>query len=189
MKKIVAMLLCLVLLGCCTAYAETAEKELLGAVNVNGAFNIKCKMPEGYKLSILESSSDYIIAVVASEDEAKPSITLSVAFNDSYTQDGKAMRLNDLSEEEILMIKESFMDTADEVSFEDSMTAYGTKVMIVKGMISDTNFVEVYSVYNSYEVEMLAVAGKGAEEKTLSDTQIQMIIDFLSDMDFEVVTG
>ena len=63
MKKIVAMILCLALaIGCCAAVAETAEKESIGKVNVNGDFEIKCAIPEGYKVSITDASDDKIIA-------------------------------------------------------------------------------------------------------------------------------
>ena len=99
MKKIIALLLCLALAGSCAAVAETAEKELIGTLNVNGTFNIRCKLAEGYKLSIRDSGSTYLEARVSTEDVNKPEFTVSIAFNEEYTlEDGTAQRLNDHSD-------------------------------------------------------------------------------------------
>ena len=185
MKKIVAMILCLALaIGCCAAVAETAEKESIGKVNVNGDFEIKCAIPEGYKVSITDASDDKIIASILSEDENKPRVTLSVAFNDIYTQDGVAMKLNDVSEEDLALIKESFEDEADTVEFRDGETALGTKVLIVTGELSEKKFADVYSIYNSYEIEAVVTSGRGENPEPLTDEQINMIIDFFTNMDF-----
>ena len=48
MKKIVAVMLCLaMLLGCFSALAEYTN---IGAVNVNGDFEVRGVLPEGYTL-------------------------------------------------------------------------------------------------------------------------------------------
>ncbi len=58
MKKMLAILLCLSMLLGCAAMAET-EKDSLGVVNVNGAFELKCALPEGYSLEVLFSESHF----------------------------------------------------------------------------------------------------------------------------------
>ena len=63
----------------------------------------------------------------------------------------------------------------------------GTRLLIVRGAVGETNYVDVYSIFNSYEIEAVAVPGEEAAESTLTDEQVQMIIDFFSDMDFEEV--
>ena len=190
MKKIIALLLCLALLACGAAVAETAEKQDLGTVgtvSVSNAFNIKCKLPEGYKVSFLESGNDSIIALVASEDATRPMLTLSVAFDDTYTQDGKALRLNDLTAEDAELLKQSLLEDVSDGTIEEAETAYGTKVYIVKAFLGDLNYVSVFSIYKSYLVEAVVVAGTEAESSTLTDEQIQMVINFFSDMDFEEI--
>lgn len=188
MKKSIALLLCLsVLLACCAASAEAGKESLGQVVSINGSFNIRYRLPEGYKLTITEQSGSAIEASVASDAPDKPRLILSVSFNDLYTQDGVAMRLNDLSEEDLSYIRQSFLESADEVEFQDGETALGTKVLIVKGMIGEDNFVDVYSIYNSYEIEALVVAGPEAENGILTDEQIRMVVDFFGDMDFEAV--
>lgn len=190
MKKILAMILCLALLGSCAAFAETAEKESIGTVNVNGAFNIKCKLAEDYTIAILQSDNSHITAIVSSEDPSKPMITLSIAFNELYTlEDGTALRYNDISEEDVERIKGTFTEVSDNATFEDRETAFGTKLLVVRGDVGDNNYLDVYTIYNSYEVEVVATAGTNAEEKILSEEQLQTIIDFLSDMDFEAIVA
>ena len=96
-------------------------------------------------------------------------------------------RLGLLSEEELSIIKESFLESADDVEFRDSETSLGTKVLIVKGLLGNDNFVDVYSIYNSYEIEALVLAGPEAENGILTEDQIRMVVDFFSDIDFEAV--
>ena len=189
MKKSIALLLCLsMLLVCCAVPAGADGKESLGqVVSVNGSFNIRYRLPEGYKLTITEQTGSSVEASVASDAADKPRLILSVSFNDLYTQDGVAMRLNDLSEEELSIIKESFLESADDVEFRDSETSLGTKVLIVKGLLGNDNFVDVYSIYNSYEIEALVLAGPEAENGVLTEDQIRMVVDFFGDIDFEAV--
>ena len=59
------------------------------------------------------------------------------------------------------------------------------KLLVVRGDVGENNYLDVYTIYNSYEVEVVATAGMNAEEKTLTEDQLQMIINFLSEMDFE----
>ena len=197
MKKIIAMLLCLTLLGCCAAFAENPEKESIGMLGVRNAFNIRCKLPDGYQLSVTESDSLHIMARVTSGDENAPVIRVSIAHNEEYTeypedagenQQAKRLRLNDVSDEVLEEIKESFADSIPDAEFQVRETAHGTKLLIVTGHVDEDHaVVVVYSIYNSYEIEVVAIKGQNAEDKNMTEEQIQMIVDFLSEMDFESV--
>ncbi len=189
MKKLFALMLCAALLLCGTAFAETAEpaaaqKEYLGTLNVNGAFEIKCKIPEGYTVNIIDSTNTMITAVVSSQDKNKPTIITNVAFSDMYTVDGKALKMNDLTEEELAEIQATFMDQMDDVTFEYTESAYGTKLMIVRGKINDVSVVDFYSVYESYEIDCVVTFEPDSEVTTLSEEQVAMMLDFFSEMDF-----
>ena len=196
MKKIFAIILCLALLLSCTALAETAEKESMGTVKVEEAFNIKCKMPEGYTLQLDEGLGDetHIAASVVSADESKPVVRVIIAYNDEYTtfneetKEKTAMRLNDVDEETLESIKESFITDGEmtDVTYEETETAYGTKLLVVKGLFMGEETVIVYTIYKSYEIEIAVEAAKSAEGD-LTDEQVKMITDCLSDMDFEEV--
>ena len=184
MKKIIAILLCLTLLGCCAAVAETAETESKPIISTLGGYVIKYTPPEGYQFSIMHSDNNAIIGIAIPDAGDKPTITLSIAFNDSYVgEDGKGMRLNDISSEDMALIRESFEESAEVKSIEDGETAPGTKVLIVKAINGGKEYIDVYSIYNAYEVEAV-ITGEGG---TLTDDYVQMIIDFFSNIDFVTV--
>ena len=189
MKKIVALILALAMIICCAAMAETPAKETLGTLNVNSAFQIKCQMPEGYKLAILSSDNSNIYAAVTSEEEGKPQLTLSIAFSDIFTEeDGTALRLNDLPEEDIEAIRADFREQLSDATFQDAETALGTRLLIVKGRLdADSSVVIFYSVYKSYEVELVATMGQDLDAQDLTEEQTQTIIDFLTNMDFDEI--
>lgn len=186
MKKLIAILLCLVMLCCCAAVAETAETESKPILGTLGDYVIKYTTPENYQISIVNSDINTIVAIAAPEAADQPTITLSIAFNESYMgEDGKGMRLNDVSEEDMALIRESFEENTEVKSFEDGETAFGTRVLIVKGTVGEKEYADVYSIYNAYEVEAVITAGSGAEDQTLTDEHVQMVIDFFSNIDFE----
>ena len=185
MKKIIALILCLAMMLGCAAVAEEAKKENIGKVSVNGDFNIKGVIPEGYKLSIIDSDSSIITATITTEDPTKPWMTLNIAFNDTYTQDGKALRLNDVSEEEIALIQESFQESMTDPTFEFRETGLGTRVMLIRGTLGGVSLMDFYSIYNSYEFDMVVIPGEGAEDKTLPDEIVDMVLNFMTQMDFE----
>ncbi|MBR2822602.1 MAG: hypothetical protein IKE24_02815 [Clostridia bacterium] len=186
MKKIIAMILGLTLLFGCTAQAENAGKENFGTLNVNGEFQIRGQIPEGYRLSILDSNSTNIYALISSEEAGKPQMTLSIAFNDLFTgEDGTAMRLNDVEDEGIEAIKAGFQEQIPDAVFEDAETALGTRLLVVRGHVDeDSGIVVFYSVYQSYEVELAVVMGMDDGDVDLTEEQIAKIIDFLTNLDF-----
>lgn len=181
MKKALILILSLALLLCSAASAEVAEKEEIGVVGVNNLFSIRGRMPEGYRISYLSTDPSAIIATVMTDDPGKPWIDLSIMFNDSYTQDGKGMRLNEVSDEDMALIRESFVENISDAAFDESETALGTKLLIVRGSMGGTDVLDVYTIYESYEIEALVKAVDGGK---LTDEQAAMIVDFFSDIDF-----
>ena len=186
MKKIIALMLGLTLLFGCAALAENSEKENMGTLNVNGEFKIQGKIPEGYKLSILDANSTNIFALISTEEADKPQMTLSIAFNDLFTgEDGVAMRLNDVDDQGIEEIKASFREQITDAAFEDAETALGTRLLVVKGHVDENSSVVVfYSVYQSYEIELVTTMGLDGGDVDLTEEQVQTIIDFLTNLDF-----
>ena len=45
------------------------------------------------------------------------------------------------------------------------------------------NYVDFYTIYKGYEIEFVLIKGEEGTE-SLSDAEIQMAVDFLSDLDF-----
>ena len=79
MKKIIALVLSLMmLLICAAAMAETAEKEDMGVLKVNKAFNIKySKLTNGYEVNIQTQNDMTIIANIVTKDKTLPRMNLT----------------------------------------------------------------------------------------------------------------
>lgn len=177
MKKMLAILLCVSMLLACAALAET-EKASLGVVNVNGAFELKCALPEGYSLEVLFSETHFCLASVNPEDELKPTLMISIAYNELYSD---VERINDLDEETLKRIEDSFRDE-DDVEINYMETAYGTRLMVVKEVSDGVDYLDFYTIYKGYEVELVLIHAN--EGEPITEAEIQMAVKFLSDMDF-----
>ena len=177
MKKFLAFLLCLSMLLGCAALAET-EKASLGVVNVNCAFELKCALPEGYSLKVLFSETHFCLASVNPEDETKPTLMISVAYNELYSD---VERINDLDEETLKRIEDSFRDE-DDVEITSMETAYGTRLMVVKEVSDSVDYLDFYTIYKGYEVELVLIHAN--EGESITEAEILMAVKFLSEMDF-----
>ena len=178
MKKIIALVLALVLsLGCCAALAESAEKTVLGTLN--GAFKLQCVLPEGYELNVPQIDNEGLIAklTAANGDEKKPELWLVVEFDEMYYD---VKRMNDMTDEQLDEIIQTFPENGENVTVSYSETAYGTKVMIVKDANVPPQYMAVLSVYEGYMIEIDIIDN----EEYLSDEEIKVCIDFFSNMDF-----
>ena len=121
MKKIIALVLSLMMLFACAAAVAEAEKESMGVLKVNKAFDIKYSaLSDGYTLSIFQQNDMAIIANIQSPDKALPRMGLVIAFNDEWAD---TERLNDVSEEDLQAIKDSFYEEYSELSFDTKETA------------------------------------------------------------------
>ena len=159
---------------------ETPAKEQMGKLNVNGEFSLQCKLPEGYTMQLINTLGTKISAFITSEDKEKPILQLSIAFDELFTD---VDRMNDLSEEALQGLEESFREMNDvEITYGE--TAYGTKLLIAREVGDDTDFVDILSVYKGYSIEFVMTPNPEAKNQSLSDEQIQMCIDFLSELDF-----
>lgn len=178
MKKIIALVLSLVMLLTCAAAMAETEKESMGVLKVNKAFDIKYSpLPDDYTLSISQQNDMVIIAAIRSTREDLPRMDLVIAFSDEW--DGTE-RLNDVSEEDMQAIKASFLDEYPELAFETKETSYGTQLLIVKAPSGQDAY--VYTIYMEHEIEIHLYPG--TDQNELSDADIDRVVAFLSDMEF-----
>lgn len=180
MKKIIALVLSLVMILSAfgaLAEAETAEKTEMGILDVNGMFKIQSKMPDGYKYEpVLATDLNMVGNLVAGE--GKPIVVISIAYNEEYAE---IERFNDLDEAAVEEIKETFREPEiDELVFEDLETSFGTRLL----KVTDPDFVDIYTIYKGYELEFLLIPGG---EEGITEADIKMLVDFISDMDFVAV--
>ncbi len=160
--------------------ATEAASEQLGTLTVNGKFNLQCKMPEGYTLQVVNMLGSKIVASLNPTAAGKPVGYLSIAFDETYSD---VARMNDLSAEELTALENTYKEM-NEVEISYSETSHGTKLMIAREVGSDTDFVDILSIYEGYFVEFILTPNTNSASQTLTDEQIQMCIDFLSDVDF-----
>ena len=184
MKRVFAILLSLALmLGCgaCFAEAEAPAKTVLGTIEINGAFSLQCGIPEGYSVTTLVSNRDQLIATLSADDRTKPVMVLSVAFDELYAD---VDRMNDLDEEALAVLEKTFTDNDPTVDISYGDTGLGTRLLIARQANDYYNYIDFMSVYKGYFVEFILVPGPDAAERTLTDEQLRICIDFLTDLDF-----
>ena len=156
------------------------EATRIGTLNVNGEFLLHGKIPDGYRLQVISARNTKIIAALIAEDESRPQMLLTIAFDEMFAD---VERMNDLSAEEIEALKATFTDM-NEVEFSEAETAAGTKLLIARETGSDEDFVSIISLYRGYSVEFVLSPNPNAAEQKLTDAQIQAGISFLSNLEF-----
>ena len=110
----------------------------------------------------------------------KPQLYLSIAYDELY---GDVARMNDLSDEQLAALEATYTEMNDvEITYQT--TGHGTKLLIAREVGGDTDFVDILSIYNGYFIEFNMTPNPNAANQTLTNAQIGMCIDFLTDLDF-----
>ena len=161
-------------------FAKGDQKESLGVLNVNGEFALQCKVPDGYTVQVVNMMGTKLIASINPTEFGKPVLYLSIAMDDMYAD---VERLNDLSAEEKALLEQTFTDMND-VEITYRQTAYGTDLIVTREIGADTDFVDFLSIYKGYLIEFVMTPNPKAASQTLTEEQIKMCIDFLSELDF-----
>lgn len=188
MKKIISLLLCVMLiLSCAVAIAEdSAEKEKIGTISINGAFDLRCKLPEGYRVQPRKLEGTQVSALIVSDKPEKPMMQLSIVFDEAYAD---VDRMNDLDDEALEEIERSFTDVDPTIEITYGDTGLGTRLLIARQSNDYLNYIDFFSIYKGYMVEFVVIPSQTAEDKTLTDEQYQMCIDFLTELDFVPADG
>lgn len=174
MKRITALVLGLAMILCAVcAFAEDAGKDEIGTLDMGTAFRIRSRLPEGYVYMPITNNGLNMVGML-SAGEGRPAVTVSIAYNEEYAE---TERFNDVDEAIVEEIRDSFREANQDVVFEDLATAYGTRLLKVSG----SGFVDIYTIYKSYELEFVMTGS------ALTDADVQMLVDFISDMDFVAV--
>ena len=160
--------------------AAAAEKSEIGKLSVNGEFTLQGILPEGYTMQVVNMMGSKIVASINPTNGMEPIMYLSIAYNDEYAD---IERMNDMSEEELAILEKTFTDmNAVDISYGE--TAYGTKLLIARENGDDSDFVDIMTVYKGYSIEFVMSPNPTAANQSLSNEQVQMCIDFLSNLDF-----
>ncbi len=163
-----------------TTTTDPESKQQMGTLNVNGEFALQCRLPEGYTMQVVSMMGTKIVASVNPVDITRPTLYLTVSFDDTYAD---VERMNDLSDEDLAILEQTFTDM-NQVEITYGETAYGTKLLIARETGSDTDFVDILSIYKGYFVEFVMMPNAALSSAALTEEQIKMCIDFLSELDF-----
>ena len=182
MKKIIAIVLSIMLLlGCAAATAEENGKTTIGTISINGAFTLQCGLPEGYQVKPILLNRDHVIAMISSNDETKPVMTLSVAYDETYSD---VYKMNELDDEALALLEKTFTDVDPTIEITYGETGLGTLLMIARQSFDTYHYIDFLSIYEGYFIEFVMTAPLGAEDRTLTDDELRMCIDFLTELDF-----
>ena len=184
MKKIIAVILSLAVLLCAAsamAEAQPEGKVRLGTVTINGAFTLQCGAPEGYTTIPVDITAEHLIAVAKSEDPNAPVMTLSVAYDEQYYD---VDRLNDLDQEALEELEQTFIVNDPGVEITYGETGYGTLLLIARHESETLDYISFFSIYKGYCVEFALHPSETAEDKNLTEDQLRISVDFLTDLDF-----
>ena len=186
MKKIIAVILSLTMLLCAvSAMAEdvqaVSEKTTIGTVSINGVFTLQCGLPEGYYPMPTSVSQEGVYAAIRSEDPEAPVMYLSVAFDEQYYD---VERLNDLGEEDLALLENTFVEDDPDVEITYGETGYGTLLLIARHETDTGDYIAFFSIYKGYCVHFVLAPAETAEDKNLTEDQLRLSIQFLTDLDF-----
>lgn len=163
-----------------TAAPVVLAKEQMGTLNVNGQFALQCKLPDGYQMQVINQLGEKLTAFISANNNTKPILQLSIAFNELYSD---VERMNNLSKKQLQELEATFKDMND-VKISYAKTSHGTKLLVAREVGEDADFVDILTVYKGYSIEFVMTPNPRAKTQTLNDKQVQMCIDFLSELDF-----
>lgn len=156
-------------------------KKNLGVIDINGAFSLQCALPEGYDVEVVSSSADEMYAIIYSEDETKPILRLAVGYDEEYAD---VDRLNDVDLETLGKLEDTFIEEDPTVEITYGETGLGTRLLIAEKKSSNIDSVTFMSIYKGYFVECVLLPSQTSANKKLTDEEIRMCVDFLTQMDF-----
>ena len=182
MKKIIALIVSLIMLaGTASVLAEAEGKVTIGTISINGAFTLQCGLPEGYHPVPTSVTPEQVTAAIRSDDPLTPVMYLSVAYDEKYYD---VDRMNDLTPEELTQLEETYIEEDPEVEITYGETGYGTQLLIARHETEELDFIAFFSIYKGYCVEFVLAPSEQAEDRNLTEEQLRLSIDFLTDLDF-----
>ena len=167
MKKIIALIVSLIMLaGAASVLAEAEGKVTIGTISINGATSV---------------TPEQGTAAIRSDDPLAPVMYLSVAYDEKYYD---VDRMNDLTPEELTQLEETYIEEDPEVEITYGETGYGTQLLIARHETEELDFIAFFSIYKGYCVEFVLAPSEQAEDRNLTEEQLRLSIDFLTDLDF-----
>lgn len=176
MKKIVsAILLVLCLMGCIYAVAEDVQE-----IQINGIFEVKTTIPEGYTFEGSYKSDILYVGYLTSSDPSKVQGYITIAYDEEA--DGRT--LNDFSEDELAGLIAIFLQDMPGAEVTTGETGKGTKLLIFTTNTETESRIDIMSIWHGYQIAIMLLPGDGVTP--ISEDQMSTMLEFLTDV--EIVT-
>lgn len=178
MKKIIALVLAAMLLISYAALAETAEKT---TVVFDESLSLAVPPMEGHTMEVI--NDDGLVCFRFVPDDQETGLLFStVIFPTDDPEYAKITRLNDLTEEQMQLYIDSFI----EEEMNDPTTTilesgHGTKVLLINEQGSGHDYVYLCSVYHGFQINTYADHMDGSE---ITEEEIRILMDYFTDLDF-----
>ena len=179
MKKIIALALSvMLLLGCVSALAETAERE---TITIPGVFSLKYdKLPEGLTFTVEAESDMEYQAKITYAEAGKPYYILAITFYDEWDN---VNTLAEATEEDIIAVKKDFYDVLEldygDIVFEDGKIGQDFPVLIAKD--KNGSFGAIYGLFMSHDVEIDIYH---EDDAPVTDEEIKAVLAFVDNVEF-----
>ena len=175
MKKLIALLLALLMLGS-VAFAETTEDVANYEEQDVLDFTITMDaIPEGYTMTLVEY--EFGPVAIFTSDASDVQYEVNVVYSELF--DGYTMDLEALTEDEEAEMREMLSAGYSMPSFTFDKTSHGTDVIIIDEQDADSDYGEIFSIYEGYMITMVVM-----KNDTLTDEDYALGLQILSDMWF-----
>ena len=177
MKKLLSLILVLAMTLC--AFAAFAEEETVPM------FSLSMTLPEGYSAEELWPDPYVVNVLLTNEDASRPVIAVQISYEDIF---GDVTFSRDAWEtEEIQNYAAALAYDVEAGGYDDFFTrdtGLGTVMMI----IDEADYTRMLTIWHGYMVSLFAAENAGnGETAPVSDETLEMIMQFLTDMDMSKV--
>lgn len=176
MKKLVALLLALFMLGS-VAFAEENAEEPATTLEAKDIMNFDIAMdaiPEGYTMEKKEIEGD-LLAIFTPEDETKVSVYISIAYSEIY--DGYTLNAADMDEEAMANLEDVMGEDYNMPSFTLAQTEHGTELIVIDETEADSDYGEILTVYQGY-----IISASLLKQDSLTREDYELAVKILSDL-------
>ena len=170
MKKITALLIAAMLLFTASAFADSA------AVAFQDRFEIRADLPDSWHCTIVSQNDMTLEGYIRSDgdDLAAPVMNVFVSFNESYAG---VNALGELDDEALEIIKAGFSEE-NEITFDTLTTDSGLSLLVIRETGADQDFLDFYTIWQGYEIELTLMAGDQVAGRVLTEEQVQSCLAY-----------
>ena len=177
MKRILCtVFLVLFLMSCACAAAESVQE-----IQINGVFEVKTTIPEGYTYEGSYRSDILYIGYLTSDDPSKVKGYITIA----YDEEAEGRTLNDFSEDEMAGLISLFMQDLPGAEVTMGETGKGTRLLIFTTNTGSESRVDIMTIWHGYQVAIMLIPGAGMDG--IPEDQVNTMLEFLTNVEIKTL--